>query len=122
DAGVYCAHATLLFRRVIADQYMCVYMPKADQTFAVVFLPRARQEYPGSDKQALGRVIFHITDKANGADFVWGKAKRPMTAGESITQRYILFWGQGDQCAKVEELSKKVQAGEFDAKVFEPAK
>jgi len=105
-----------------AEQYMCAYMPRLDQTFAVVFLPRALQAYPGSDKAPLGRVQIYVTEKQNGADFVWGKAKRPMTAGESITERYVLFWGQGDQRAKVAELAKKAQAGEFDAKVVEPGK
>ena len=101
------------------NRYACFYDTRKNVTYAVVFMDRKTQDFPGADKAPLGYVLYYEDKKY--ADMYWRKGGGKMAKGQSRTQRYILVWGDGDLKDQVEELSRKAMAGEVNDKVHVPS-
>ena len=99
------------------NEYFCQYNPAAKVTYAVVFLNRDAQKYPGSGKRSLG----HYDVVKNGGHLYWTKSGGKMNVGDTRWQQYVLVWGDGNLKDQVASLAKQAQAGELEAKVYRPA-
>ena len=99
----------------VINEYISLFDPKGNYTYAVIFLDRKVQDFPKSDKRYFGR--FYYGAKRPGRDFNWDKGTGKMAAGTSRSQQYMLLWGDGDLSDTAAELSRKALGGEFNVKV-----
>lgn len=98
-------------------QYFCQYNPKANVTYAIVFLGRKAQRFPGSSKPTVRLGFYNVVK--NGGHVYW-RTGGNLKVGQQQWLQYALVWGDGNLKDQVAELAKQAQAGKLEAKVHRP--